>query len=90
MLFALMAYDHDNKIELRKATREDHVAYLKSGNAVQQAGPFVNAGGDMCGSLIILDVADIDAARNWAANDPYTKAGLFRDVTIMPWNRVIG
>jgi uncharacterized protein YciI len=44
----------------------------------------------MIGSLVILDVADMAAAEAWAANDPYAKAGLFEDVQLIHWNRVIG
>ena len=44
----------------------------------------------MCGSLIILDVADLAAAKAWAAADPYAKAGLFGDVTLSAWKKVIG
>ncbi len=59
MLVALMAYDKDGALELRKANRDAHVTYLKSSNIVQQAGPFLNEVGEMCGSLIILDVTDM-------------------------------
>ena len=90
MLVALMAYDKDGALEVRKANRDAHVAYLKSTGVVQQAGPFLDAAGEMCGSLVILDVADMEAAQKWANDDPYAHAGLFRDVTLMPWNRVIG
>ncbi|MFT5786869.1 MAG: hypothetical protein ACI9KK_002230 [Ascidiaceihabitans sp.] len=90
MLVALMAYDKDGALELRKANRDAHVTYLKSSDVVQQAGPFLNEAGEMCGSLIILDVTDLAAAQKWAANDPYANAGLFREVTLMPWNKVIG
>ena len=65
MLVALMAYDKDGALELRKANRDAHVAYLKSSDLVRQAGPFLNAGGEMCGSLIILEVTEFheDIAR---------------------------
>jgi len=66
------------------------LAYLKSSDAVAQAGPLLNAEGGMIGSLIILDVPDMAAAEDWAANDPYAKAGLFQSVTLTHWNRVIG
>ncbi|MEO9457587.1 MAG: YciI family protein [Lentilitoribacter sp.] len=89
MLIALMAYDKQGALELRKANRDAHVAYLKTGDAVQQAGPFLDDAGEMCGSLIILDVADMKAAQDWVDNDPYGKAGLFESVTLMPWNRVL-
>ena len=90
MLVALMAFDKEGALDVRKANRDAHLAYLKSSDAVVQAGPFLGENGDMCGSLIVLDVIDMDAAAVWAAGDPYGKAGLFREVTLMPWNKVIG
>ena len=44
----------------------------------------------MDGSLVILDVADMAAARDWAENDPYARAGLFESVEIRAWKKVIG
>jgi uncharacterized protein YciI len=90
MLIALIGRDKPGALQTRLDNRDAHVAYLKSNDAVQQAGPFLDDAGEMCGSLIILDVIDIEAAQKWAANDPYANAGLFREVTLMPWNRVIG
>jgi uncharacterized protein YciI len=43
-----------------------------------------------CNRPVHLDLPDIAAAQAWATNDPYAKAGLFREVTLMPWNKVIG
>lgn len=88
-LFAVMCTDKENHLETRKTNRDAHLAYLKE-TGVAQAGPFLDADGNMCGSLLILDVADLAAAQDWAANDPYAKAGLFQSVSIQHWNRVIG
>ena len=90
MLFAVICNDKPGALDVRKANRPDHVAYLKSSGAVTQAGPFVDSAGEMCGSLVIIDVADQQAADAWAAGDPYAKSGLFAQVAIRPWNRVIG
>lgn len=90
MLVALICTDKENHLETRLENRDAHVAYLKSNTAVQQAGPFLNAKGEMCGSLIVLEVVGIGEAHDFAANDPYAKAGLFADVRIEQWNRVIG
>ena len=90
MLIALIAKDKPGALAVRQENRPAHVEYLKSGPAVQQAGPLLDASGDMCGSLIILDVEDMTAAQDWANNDPYGKAGLFASVELIPWNRVIG
>ncbi|KCV82570.1 YCII-like domain-containing protein [Actibacterium atlanticum] len=87
--FAVVCHDKPGHLEVRKANRDAHVAYLKA-TSVAQAGPFLDAHGDMCGSLLILDVHDMAAAEDWAANDPYAKADLFESVTIKAWNRVIG
>lgn len=90
MLVALIARDNAGALPVRLENRPAHVAYLKSSEAVQQAGPLLDAGGDMCGSLIVLDVADMAEAEAWVAGDPYGKAGLFASVELIPWNRVIG
>lgn len=90
MLIALIARDKDGALQTRLENRPDHVAYLKSSDCVSQAGPLLNNGGEMVGSLIILDVATMSEAEDWAANDPYAKAGLFQNVELIPWNRVIG
>lgn len=89
MLYAIIAYDKPGHLPLRQETRPSHVAYLKGSPVLIQAGPFLDDNGDMCGSLLIVDVADMDAARAWAAEDPYAKAGLFATSKIMAWNKVI-
>ena len=90
MRFALIAKDKPGAIEIRKANRDAHVAYLKSTDAVEMAGPFLDGNGEMCGSLIILDLPDMAAAEAWAAQDPYKAADLFQSVEITAWNKVIG
>lgn len=90
MLVALICTDKPGAIETRKANRDAHLAYIKESGVIAQAGPFLDADGMMCGSLLILDVANMDAAQAWANGDPYAKAGLFADVRIEQWNRVVG
>ena len=81
MFYAVICTDKPGHLEVSQANRADHVAYLKSTN-VTQAGPFLDANGDMCGSLVILDVADRAEAEAWAAADHYKLADLFADVRI--------
>ncbi|MEM6886566.1 MAG: YciI family protein [Pseudomonadota bacterium] len=90
MLVALIARDKPGALPVRQENRPAHVEYLKSTGVVQQAGPLLDAAGEMCGSLIILDVEDMSAAEAWADNDPYKKADLFDSVQLICWNRVIG
>ena len=90
MKVALIAKDKPGALEVRKANRDAHLAYIKDTGVVSQAGPLLDAEGQMCGSLVILEVADMAAAQAWAAGDPYGHAGLFASVELIAWNRVIG
>ena len=85
MLFVLIAIDKPNSLALRMATREAHFVYARENAVVRLGGPFLDEKGDMAGSLIIFEANDLAAARNWAANDPYAKAGLFSHSEIRPW-----
>ena len=91
MLYALICIDRPGSTEIRQANRDAHLEHLRAaGDAVQQAGPFLDGDGAMCGSLIIFEAPDPAEVERWAAEDPYARAGLFESVTLRPWNRVIG
>lgn len=90
MRFALITKDKPGALQTRMDNRQAHLAYVAETGVVEIAGPFLDAEGQMCGSLIILEVEDMAAAQAWAANDPYAKAGLFSDVTLQAWKKVIG
>lgn len=85
MLFAVTAIDKPDSLGLRMATREAHFAYAKETNVIRIGGPFLDENGDMAGSLIIFEAADLAAAKTWHANDPYVKAGLFAHSEVRPW-----
>jgi uncharacterized protein YciI len=89
MRFAVICKDKAEHLEVRVANRGAHLAYIEATGIVEMAGPFIQ-NGQMCGSLVILDCPDLDAARNWVAGDPYGKAGLFDSVTVTEWKKVIG
>src|ERR1700761_3291504 len=85
MLFVLTAIDKDNGLETRMGAREAHMAFVKETGVVRLGGPFLDANGNMAGSLIIFEAADMEAAKAWNAKDPYMKAGLFKSTDIRPW-----
>jgi uncharacterized protein YciI len=89
MLIALIARDKPGALQTRLDNREAHIAYLKETGVVSQAGPLMDEAGGMIGSLIVLDVPDMTAARDWADRDPYARAGLFDSVELIPWKKVI-
>jgi len=41
------------------------------------------------GSLIVAEFSDLEAARTWAADDPYVTAGVFEKVTVKPFRKVL-
>ncbi|MFD1160170.1 YciI family protein [Roseovarius aestuarii] len=89
MLIALIARDKPGALQTRLDNRDAHVAYLKETGVVSQAGPLLDADGQMCGSLVVLDVPNMATAESWAKNDPYAHADLFADVQLIQWNKVI-
>ena len=85
MLFVLTAIDKPAGLELRMATRDAHFAFIKETGVMKLGGAFLDANGNMAGSMIIFEAADLAAAKDWAANDPYAKAGLFAKSELRPW-----
>lgn len=90
MRVAVICTDKPGALQIRMDNRPAHLAYIQSTGIVEMAGPFLDTSGNMTGSLIILTVETIEDAHVWAAGDPYAKAGLFANVTISEWKKVIG
>jgi uncharacterized protein YciI len=90
MLFVIHASDKPNSAEVRLKTRSAHLDYLTAaGEKVVVAGPTLTEDGvGMTGSVLIIEAADRAGAEDFARNDPYAKAGLFENTTIMPWRKV--
>jgi uncharacterized protein YciI len=90
-LFMLACFDKPKSLELRMATREAHLAYAAEHRAlVKVAGPMLDEGEAMAGSLFILEVADLAAAKAFNAADPYQKAGLFERVEVRGFRATLG
>jgi hypothetical protein len=91
MLFTILCTDKPNHEHLRIGTRQAHLDYLGGfKDRVVMAGPLqTDDGTRMTGSLLIMDFADRKLAEAFAANDPYNKAGLFENVVIRRWKKVI-
>jgi uncharacterized protein len=87
MLYALICTDKPDSLGIRKANRPEHVEYLQSlDDRLVLAGPFTESDGEtMNGSLIVIEAASLQAAKEIAAGDPFAKAGLFASVEVRPW-----
>lgn len=91
MLFAFIGKDKPGHLQLRMDTRPSHVAFLKELNeagTLKFAGPFLDGEGKPFGSLVVIEAADIEAARLVFAGDPYARAGLFQSTEVLAWNWV--
>jgi len=90
MIYVITCVDKTDRPEIRKENRADHLAYLRGlGKRLFAAGPTLSDdGARVTGTVILVDVADRQAAEDFAAADPYARAGLFESVTIKRWKKV--
>jgi uncharacterized protein YciI len=89
MFAALICRDKPDALDIRMANRQAHLDYAAASGRVFVGGPLIEDG-QMLGSLIVLEVNSLDDARAFAADDPYAKAGLFAQVEVIEWKKVIG
>ncbi|SMO79538.1 hypothetical protein SAMN06265221_111106 [Paracoccus laeviglucosivorans] len=88
-LFAVICRDKPGQLQTRLDTRDAHLAFLKSTDALRMAGPLLEEG-EMRGSLLVVEFDDLASAQGWAAGDPYKAAGLFQSAEVIEWKKVIG
>ena len=90
MAFVVRALDKPDSLAIRKANREAHLAFLEAaGDRLKLAGPLLSDQGEMIGSLLIVDFDTAEAVRDWLKDDPYGKAGLFRDIAVTGFKPVV-
>jgi uncharacterized protein YciI len=88
-LFAILCHDRADAGSLRAETRPRHLEHLQRiGADVVIAGPILE-GDRPKGSLVVAEFADLDSARAFAAADPYAEAGLFAEVTVTAFRKVL-
>ncbi len=98
MLYTIIAEDTENSLPLRKASRPAHVERLKQ---LKEQGRLILAGphpaidsddpgeAGFTGSLIVAEFDSLQAAQNWADSDPYIAAGVYKQVTVKPFKKVL-
>jgi len=98
MLYAIISQDIENSLEKRKSARPDHVARL---NQLKDAGRLIIAGphpaidsidpgeAGFTGSLIVAEFENLKEARSWAEADPYVVAGVYSNVVVKTFNKVL-
>lgn len=98
MYYAIMGQDVKNSLDKRLSVRPQHLARLEE---LKQQGRLLLAGplpaidsedpgpAGFTGSLIIAEFESLQAAHSWAQSDPYVKAGVFEDVLVRPFKKVL-
>jgi len=98
MLYAILSQDVPNSLEIRSKARPAHLERLetlKSEGRLIIAGPHPaidapdpgTAG--FTGSLIIAEFTSLEEAKNWAEADPYKQAGVYANITVKPFKKVL-
>ncbi|MFC6198026.1 YciI family protein [Ponticaulis profundi] len=91
-LFNIIGLDAPGSVEKRMEHRPAHLEWAKAQkDIVRIAGPlFAEDRETPAGSLFVVEGESVAAVREWAAGDPYAKAGVFASVEIRPFKWVIG
>lgn len=98
MWYMILGRDAAGTLNARLAARPAHLARLKElldAGRVLIAGPLPavdtsdpGAAGFL-GSLIVAEFVSQAEARAWADADPYVAAGVYRDVEVLPFKKVL-
>jgi uncharacterized protein len=98
MLYAIISQDKPDSLEDRLGARPDHLARL---HQLRDEGRLILAGphpaidsedpgpAGFSGSLVVAEFVSLEAAQAWADDDPYIKAGVYAQVTVKPFKKVL-
>ena len=90
-LFVFQGLDKVGALELRKATREAHLAWIAGlAPRVKIGGPMLSDDGAMpVGSMLVVETESLADAKALFAQDPYALAGLWQSTSVRPYNWLI-
>ena len=98
MWYAVISQDVDHSLEKRMGGRPQHVERLQ---ALADAGRLLIAGphpaidsedpgaAGFSGSLVVAEFDSLAAAQAWADADPYISAGVYANVIVKPFKKVL-
>ncbi|MFQ5995070.1 MAG: YciI family protein [Acidiferrobacterales bacterium] len=98
MYYAVIATDVENSLDKRVQARPAHLARLealKNAGKLLLAGPFPAVDSQdpgpagFSGSLIVAEFDSLDEAKAWADSDPYIGAGVYANVSVKPFRKVL-
>lgn len=98
MLYVIIARDHPESLPARREARPAHLQRLQ---ALQAQGRLLLAGphpaidaadpgaAGFTGSLVVAEFTDLAAARDWADQDPFVVAGVYQQIEVKPFVKVL-
>ncbi|MCJ8298968.1 MAG: YciI family protein [Pseudomonadales bacterium] len=98
MLYAFICQDQPDSLQQRLQARPEHLARLQS---LKGQGRLIIAGphpaidsedpgqAGFSGSLIVAEFESLAAAEQWAKEDPYQIAGVYKKVLVKPFKKVL-
>ncbi len=98
MWYAIISEDVENSLELRAKMRAAHLDRLNglvNEGRVLLAGPHPAIDSEdpgpagFSGSLVVVDFPSLEDAKNWANEDPYVEVGVYANVIVKPFKRVL-
>jgi uncharacterized protein len=97
MRYAIISTDIDDSSLLRQQARPMHLArldLLNSEGRLILAGPHPAIDNEdpgeagFSGSLVVAEFDSLEAAQQWADDDPYVAAGVYAQVIVKPFKQV--
>ncbi|GAA3806861.1 YciI family protein [Streptomyces coacervatus] len=84
--------DRPGSVPLRDELLEEHWSYMDrySKELIARGSTFAADGDTPTGSVHIVDLPDLAAARAFAFDEPNHQAGVYRDVLLRRWRNLLG
>lgn len=98
MFYAIVGHDVPDSLDKRLAARPAHLERLQAlqhAGRLLLAGPFPLVDGNdpgpagFSGSLIVAEFESLQDAQAWADADPYVAGGVYADVVVKPFKKVL-
>ncbi|MFV0574101.1 MAG: YciI family protein [Vibrio sp.] len=98
MWYVIFSQDIENSLEKRMSVREKHLDRLKllqDEGRLLVAGPMPAIDSDnpgeagFTGSTVIAEFNSLEDAKAWADADPYIEAGVYENVIVKPFKKVL-
>ncbi|HEY5716829.1 MAG TPA: YciI family protein [Psychromonas sp.] len=98
MLYVIFSQDVENSLSLRQQARPAHLARLQKldeQGRLLVAGPMPAVDSEdpaeagFTGSTVIAEFGSLREAQAWADADPYVAAGVYAEVIVKPFKKVL-